>query len=68
MDDYEPLGLSQICNAGVSILGPKVNVKIGRALFRGLPFEIGDDPNQCYVAPASNAETVKYPWANQHIR
>ena len=61
MDDYEPLNLSQIYNAGVAILGPKVNAKIGRSHFRGLPFEIGNDPKRCYIAPTSNGEAVKIP-------
>lgn len=48
--DYSALDLSELCNAGLSILDAAPDPPIGAQRFRGLPFLIGDDPDRCFVA------------------
>ena len=47
---YEPLDLTAVCNAGVDFLGPNATLPLGEQSFRGLPFHIGDDLNNCLLA------------------
>ena len=41
MNDYEPLDLSALCNAGTELLGEDQDPPRGSQRFRGLPFQIG---------------------------
>ncbi len=60
MSDYQPLDLSQLCNAGLEVLGENAGAPIGEQLFRGLPFRINDDSANCFVAfdEASRGATI----------
>ncbi len=49
MSDYEPIPLQDFCTAGVAILGPGPAPPLGARSFRGLPFQIGEDPARCFV-------------------
>ena len=44
MADYLPFDLSPYCNAGLEVLREKTKAPIGEQSFRGLPFQIGEDP------------------------
>ncbi|AWT59228.1 MAG: hypothetical protein DF168_00409 [Candidatus Moanabacter tarae] len=48
MNDYYPLDLDPLYNAGVNFLSSEI--PLGQQLFRGLPFKLGDDPNRCIIA------------------
>jgi hypothetical protein len=63
MADYEPLDLSEFCNAGLGTLGSGRRPPIGDQLLHGLPFRIGDParpeapcfvqimPGECVTVP-----------------
>src|SRR6185437_3794982 len=55
MPRYEPVDLSDACNAGVEVLGDASgDVPLGRVDLRGLPFLIGPErpsAERCYVLP-----------------
>src|SRR5438477_1066299 len=55
MDDYEPVSLAPVCNAGVEVLGDAAaDVQLGRVDMRGLSFLIGTEPpskDRCVVVP-----------------
>src|SRR5690348_4541746 len=63
MADYEPLDLSEFCNAGLGTLGSGRRPPIGDQVFHGLPFRIGDParpealcfvqimPGECVTVP-----------------
>jgi hypothetical protein len=42
MADYEPVDLSELCNAGQEALGAGRRPPVGDQIFHGLPFRIGD--------------------------
>src|SRR5215471_13627847 len=50
MDEYTPIDLMTFHNAGLAILGEQGPVPIGPQQFRGLPFLVGTNPEQCFVA------------------
>lgn len=50
MNDYSPISLATQCNAGIPILESGRTAPIGSQHFRGLPFEIGTDPDRCFIA------------------
>ena len=60
MPDYQPLDLSDLCNAGLDVLDEKPNTPIGDQLCRGLPFRVNDDPAKCFIAfdKASGGVTI----------
>ncbi len=60
MPDYQPLDLSDLCNAGLDVLDEKPNTPIGEQLCRGLPFRVNDDPAKCFIAfdKASGGVTI----------
>ena len=67
MADYEPLDISQWCNAGLAVLGDGADHSdrdqaIGAQTFRGLPFLVGGDGadpgRDCFVAFDSPGEGV----------
>ncbi|MCH7653218.1 MAG: CehA/McbA family metallohydrolase [Chloroflexi bacterium] len=43
MNDYAPIDISALCNAGIEVLGDGEAPKVGRQTMRGLPFQIGAD-------------------------
>ncbi len=49
MRDYVPLSLDELANAGLGLLGANATVLIGDQLLRGLPFQIGCNPERCFV-------------------
>jgi hypothetical protein len=53
MPDYEALDLSRFCNTGLNILGEQTNAPIGRQIFHGLPFLVGNEAGniqRCFLA------------------
>src|SRR6266700_3906939 len=50
MDEYTPLDLKTFHNAGLALLGEQGTTTIGSQQFRGLPFLVGTNPRQCFVA------------------
>ena len=66
MGDYQPLDLSQMCNAGVSVLGePTTQAPVGRQSLRGLPFLIGADGvttgDKCFIALSRGSGSATIP-------
>ena len=56
---YQPLDLSSFYNASIGILGTHPN--IGSQLYHGLPFEIGSDPERCFIEFVADADPVSIP-------
>lgn len=58
MNDYEPVDLSDWCNAKAEILGPEAGVKSGLQQFRGLPFLLGKTgsgvDSNCLIVPTGS--------------
>ncbi|HLZ55911.1 MAG TPA: CehA/McbA family metallohydrolase [Ktedonosporobacter sp.] len=50
MNEYTPIDLMAFHNAGLAILGERRAAPIGPQQFRGLPFLVGTNPEQCFVA------------------
>src|SRR5437870_5914239 len=53
MIDYEPLDLAAFANSGVELLNeraPNRKPAIGELSLRGLPFRVGADADQCFLA------------------
>ena len=46
---YEPIDLSQWCNAGLDALGVDALGQLGKRIFRGLPFFIPNDSRRCFI-------------------
>lgn len=65
MDDYEPLDISQWCNAGVALLGEGGERAIGELTFRGLPFLVGGREggggDNCFVSLGESDHSVTIP-------
>ena len=66
MDDYQPLDLSQWCNAGPLVLGGGPEVRFGRQTFRGLPFQVGPggdggETANCFIALDGSMDEVTIP-------
>ncbi|MDP6716129.1 MAG: hypothetical protein QF368_16120, partial [SAR202 cluster bacterium] len=57
MNDYKPLDLSGVLNAGIEVLGDDSHdVDVGAQSFRGLPFQVGPDSGgDCFVALESSS-------------
>jgi hypothetical protein len=49
MADYEPVDISGVTNAPLSMLGPDSEAVAGPQLFRGLPFVVGGDGDDALV-------------------
>ncbi len=61
MTGYEPIDISQYCNAGVAELPTQdrsVPLSHGTVTMRGLPFTISEDPERRYLAPADSIVRV----------
>jgi len=50
VERYRPISLAPLANAGVEILGQSRAPLCGRVLLRGLPFDIAEDLDHCYLA------------------
>ncbi len=50
MSGYLPLDLSELANAGLSVLLRPESAAAGAQSMRGLPFLVGSDPNRCLLA------------------
>jgi hypothetical protein len=50
MDEYTPLDLMAVHNAGLALLGEQETAPFGPQQFRGLPFFVGSNPQHCFVA------------------
>ena len=52
MNDYEPLDISTLCNAGLDVLGEGEEPPTGSVKINGLPFQVGpeDGGGHCFVA------------------
>ena len=62
MQDYEPLDISPSCTAGPEILGHESADAIpGLKSFRGLPFMIGGQAENSFIAPPPNGNSVVVP-------
>ena len=60
MNDYEPIHLSQWCNAGLDVLGEKATADIGEQQFRGLPFQIGaEGSDECFISMDGSTGPVR---------
>src|ERR1700761_3094243 len=55
MPSYEPVDLSDACNAGLDVLGDEPgDIPLGKGDLRGLPFLIGSEPpsaERCFLLP-----------------
>ena len=59
MADYEPLDIAEHLNGGLDALGADAAAEIGPRHFRGLPFDIGDDPSRCFISLDGGSEPVR---------
>jgi hypothetical protein len=63
--DYLPLDLHTVHNAGVDVLGGSAPLT-GRRTLRGIPFDIGADPQRCFIAvDASSNGPITIPIGQQ---
>ncbi|HEY3236871.1 MAG TPA: CehA/McbA family metallohydrolase, partial [Polyangiaceae bacterium] len=53
IEDYHPLPLQEVCNQGTGFL--YVGAPTGKQIFRGIPFQIGEDPARCYLGFGGDA-------------
>ncbi|MDP9184116.1 MAG: hypothetical protein M3O29_00415, partial [Actinomycetota bacterium] len=63
MDDYRPLDLSGLCNAGLDVLDGR-RPRVGEQVFHGIPFLIGDGANveaPCFVVIEPGGASVRMP-------
>ncbi len=58
MADYVPLDLGEHRNSGLDALGKGETAEIGPRHFRGLPFDIGEDPSRCFISLDGEDESV----------
>src|SRR5437762_1058824 len=58
MNDYEPLDLSAFCNAGTDVLGGSRPPAVGEQALRGLPFNIGEAEDSCFVVTGDTALAI----------
>ena len=61
MADYDPLDLSEHRNGGLDALERGATAEIGPRHFRGLPFDIGDDPSRCFISLSGDVGPVTVP-------
>jgi hypothetical protein len=47
--DYFPVSVAELANAGLSVLGQPTTAATGKHLLRGLPFDIANDSDRCFV-------------------
>ena len=65
MQDYQPLDLSALCNAGPEALGDGPQPLLGTQTFHGLPFLVGADDkgrgDNCFIGLDGSLEGVNIP-------
>ena len=61
MNDYEPLDISALCNAGLDALSGEEATPTGSVTINGLPFQIGrkDGGDRCFVVLHGSSGTLK---------
>ena len=61
MNDYEPLDISPLCNAGMDALSGEEATPTGSVTINGLPFQIGpkDGGDRCFVVLDGSSGTLK---------
>ena len=68
MADYEPLDIASHLNGGIDALGEDATAEIGPRHFRGLPFDIGDDPSMCFISLEGESEATTIPVDRSALR
>jgi hypothetical protein len=58
MSDYRPLELDRTYNVGIGFIGADAQPRIGAQSFHGLPFQIGTDPQRCFIGFQSGAPPI----------
>ena len=62
MSDYEPIDLSELCNAGTELLPSEDPPGIGLQMFRGLPFQVGKAGSSgCFIRLSEGDAPVSIP-------
>lgn len=62
MHDYEPLDLSALTNSGPEAFVPDHRPALGKQMFHGLPFQIGDEEGKpCFLAFGTEAQPGNAP-------
>jgi hypothetical protein len=64
VDDYEPLDLSGLCNAGLDVLDGHRRPPVGEQVFHGIPFLIGDRAGaeaSCFLVLEPGGPSVRMP-------
>ena len=62
MSDYEPIDLSELCNAGTELLPSEDPPAIGAQTFRGLPFQVGKAGSSgCFIRLGEGDAPVSIP-------
>ena len=63
MNDYQPLDLSEWCNAGLEAMGGDARTPLGEQFLRGLPFKIGpsgaSSDGNCFILLDGSSPEVK---------
>ncbi len=59
-NDYQPIDLSSLCNAGMEYLGASHHPPVGKQSFQGLPFQVGGDMGEgnCFIALDGQSSSV----------
>jgi hypothetical protein len=53
--DYQPLDISDLCNADASVLGADKTIPVGERDYHGLPFVLGGDTDRAVIAGGGGA-------------
>ncbi|MCC6444728.1 MAG: CehA/McbA family metallohydrolase [Armatimonadetes bacterium] len=61
MPDYQPLDLTSFYNAGPEVYGENGRSPVGKQLFHGLPFSIGEGPSFIAFGPGLSEGPVEIP-------
>ncbi len=61
MTDYQPLNLNELRNVGVDFIRPAAQPRIGEQQFHGLPFQIGTDPQRCFIGFEPGTAAIAVP-------
>ncbi|MCP4207311.1 MAG: hypothetical protein GY767_09735, partial [Shimia sp.] len=65
MQDYTPVDLAPVRNVGTQFVSPDAEPPLGSQWFHGLPFQIGDDPNRCFIGfDVHTQDTITIPVAS----
>ncbi|MBZ0286017.1 MAG: hypothetical protein K8I30_00275, partial [Anaerolineae bacterium] len=61
MSDYKPLALGGVYNVGTNFMNPDAKPPIGDQSFHGLPFQIGANPDCCFIGFGPGAPAITIP-------